>query len=331
MAGSVNWGVLSTAKIGTEKVIPAIAQCERGRVAAIASRNEQTATEAAKQLNIEKAYGEYESLLNDPDIHAIYNPLPNHLHVPWTLKALAAGKHVLCEKPVGLNTAEAVQLRDAAAATPELIVMEAFMYRFHPQWQTAKQWIDEKLIGELLSVNTVFSYFNNDPDNIRNMSGIGGGGLMDIGCYPISQARFLFDREPVRVVASLDIDPDFQVDRVASAIMDFDGRMATFTCSTQMHPYQRVNIMGTNGRIEIEIPVNTLPDKPAKLWLESGDQPAEEFVMPVCDQYTLQADAMAAAILDGEALPVSLDDAVNNMRVIEAVVDSHHSRAWVTL
>lgn len=331
MAGTVNWGVLSTAKIGTEKVIPAIQQCKRGSVTAIASRNEQTAKAAAAQLDIEKAYGDYESLLKDPDIHAIYIPLPNHMHVPWTIKALAAGKHVLCEKPVGLTADEAVQLRDVAAESPELVVMEAFMYRFHPQWQTAKQWVDEKTIGELLSVNTIFSYFNNDAGNIRNMANIGGGGLMDIGCYPISQARYLFDREPARIVASLDIDPDFNVDRVASAIMDFNGAMATFTCSTQMHPYQRVNILGTTGRIEIEIPVNAHPDKPARVWLESGDQAAEEFTMPVTDQYTLQADAMAEAILDGVALPVSLDDAVNNMRAIEACVESHYNGSWVTL
>ncbi len=330
MTKKINWGILSTAKIGTEKVIPAIQNSSRSHVMAIASRNKDTASDAAGRLGIDKVYGNYEALLADPDIDVIYNPLPNHLHVPWTIKSLDAGKHVLCEKPVALTSEEAADLRDVAAKTPELVVMEAFMYRFHPQWLAVKQWVDEKAIGDLRSIQTIFSYFNNDANNIRNQSGIGGGGLMDIGCYPISQSRFLFDREPEKVFASLDIDPDFGTDRVASAILDFGDAMATFTCSTQMHPYQRVHVLGTRGRIEIEIPFNTLPDKPARVWIDN-DNGTEEIAFPVCDQYSLQADAVADAILDGTALPVTLDDAVCNMRVIEAAVSSHGSGSWTVL
>lgn len=330
MKRKINWGVLSTARIGTEKVIPAMRQCEHGQVIAIASRQLEKAEQAASSLGISKTYGSYEALLADEEIDAIYNPLPNHLHVPWTEKALAAGKHVLCEKPVGLDAGQARQLRDMAANYPDLSVMEAFMYRFHPQWLTARRWIDEGRIGRLLTIQTMFSYFNDDAGNIRNQADIGGGGLMDIGCYPISQSRFLFNAEPERVLASMEIHPEFGVDVVASGIMEFATGTATFTCSTQMSAYQRVNIMGSHGRIEVEIPVNAPANQSTRLWLTEGDNYTEE-VIPACDQYTLQADAMADAIINGSDLPVSLDDAVSNMRVIDACVQSHRHGRWETL
>ena len=233
----IRWGILSTAKIGTQKVIPAIQQAKNCEVTAIGSRKLDTARKAASELGIEKAYGSYEALLADADIDAVYNPLPNHLHVEWTIKALAAGKHVLCEKPIGLTTSEAVLLKETAANYPHLKVMEAFMYRFHPQWVKVKQLVDEGAIGEVKTVQSFFSYFNADPGNIRNQPDIGGGALMDIGCYCIQFPRFLFGAEPEKVVGLVDRDPAMKTDRITSAMLDFgNGLSSQFTCSTQLQP-----------------------------------------------------------------------------------------------
>lgn len=253
---TVRWGILSTAKIGLDKVIPAMQRGRHSLVAAISSRNLDKAQAAAKRLNIPQAYGTYEELLADPQVDAIYNPLPNHLHVEWSIKALAAGKHVLCEKPIALTAAEGQKLVDSARAHPRLKVMEAFMYRHHPQWQKAREIVATGGIGELRTIQCFFSYFNDDPGNIRNQAEIGGGGLMDIGCYAISLSRFIFGAEPMRVCGTVDFDPSLKTDRMASAILDFGRGTATFTCSTQLSPYQRVNILGTSGRVEIEIPFN---------------------------------------------------------------------------
>lgn len=324
----IRWGIISTAKIGMEKVIPAMQQGQYCDIAAIASRNTDSAKAAALRLGIDKAYGSYEALLADPDIDAIYNPLPNHLHVPWSIKALQAGKHVLCEKPIGLNTAEAQQLADAAKQHPELKVMEAFMYRFHPQWQKARELVNAGVIGELRTIQTFFSYFNNDPDNVRNKSDIGGGGLMDIGCYPISLSRFIYNAEPKRVSAIAEYDPVFQTDRLASAIMEFATGTSTFTCSTQLTPHQRTNIYGTEGRIEIEIPVNAPPDKPTRIWHQRG-QDIEEITFDVCDQYTLQGDAFSQAVLQNQPVPTPIEDAVANMKVIDAIFASAEQGKWL--
>jgi len=228
----VRWGILSTAKIGLKQVIPAMQKGRFIEITAIASRDGEKAGQAAAELGIPKSYANYEALLADPDIDAIYNPLPNHLHVPYTIKALQAGKHVLCEKPIGLDAADAQKLIDAAKQYPHLKVMEAFMYRFHPQWQKAKAIVEQGLLGEVKTIHSFFSYFNPDPANIRNKPETGGGGLMDIGCYCISFPRFIFDREPQRLVAVADIDPALQTDRITSAILDFGtGKTATLTCS----------------------------------------------------------------------------------------------------
>jgi predicted dehydrogenase len=327
---NVRWGVLSTANIGTGKVIPAMQKGTYCEVTAIASRNLESALAAAAKLGIPKAYGSYEELLADPDIDAVYNPLPNHLHVPWSLKAIEAGKHVLCEKPIALTAAEAQTLLDAAKQHPNIKVMEAFMYRFHPQWQRAKELVASGAIGELRTVHSFFSYFNIDPNNIRNMAAIGGGGLMDIGCYNISLSRFIFGGEPRRVCSLIEYDPQFSTDRLASGMLDFGSGTATFTCSTQISPYQRVNIFGTRGRIEIEIPFNAPPDRPCRMW-HQHDGTVDEIVFDVVDQYTLQGDAFSQAILNNTAVPTPLEDAVANMRVLEAIVASARASAWVAL
>ena len=317
----VRWGILSTAKIGREKVIPAMKQSEFCEVIAIASPNKERLMEVATRLAIPKTYDTYDELLTDPEIDAVYIPLPNHLHVPWTLKAIEANKHVLCEKPIGLSSAEAIQLLEASKKKPHLKVMEAFMYRFHPQWIKTKKLVNEGKIGELKTVHSFFSYYNTDPNNIRNRKDAGGGGMMDIGCYCISFARFLFAKEPERVSGIVEYDPISKVDRLASAILDFTTGTSTFTCSTQLMPYQRVNILGTDGRIEIEIPVNTPPDKKTRIWLHTKSG-IEEITFDAVDQYRLQADEFSKAILNDTPVPTSLEDAVNNMKVIEDVFRS---------
>lgn len=323
----VRWGVLSTAKIGVEKVIPAMQKGRYSRVEAIASRDLAQARQVAGRLGIPRAYGSYEELLADVEVDAVYIPLPNHLHVPWSLKALEAGKHVLCEKPIGLTAAEAEELLEAAQRAPGLKVMEAFMYRQHPQWQRTRQLVQEGELGELRSIDSVFAYYNVDPDNIRNRPDAGGGALMDIGCYCISLARWLFGGEPDRVVGLMELDPQFKVDRLTTGILDFVGGSSAFTCATQLAYYQRVQIMGTAGRIEIEIPFNPPPDKPTRIWhqRQSGVQ---EIVFDPVDHYTLQGDAFSLAVLEDRPVPTPLADAVANMEVVEAVMRSARRNNW---
>ena len=313
----IRWGILSTAKIGVEKVIPAMLESQHCDVVGIASRDLNKAQTWTKALGLPKAYGSYEALLADPDIQAIYNPLPNHLHVPWTIKALQAGKHVLCEKPIAMTAQEAESLIQAAQTFPTLKVMEAFMYRFHPQWIKAKALVDEGQIGELRTIQSFFCYNNTDATNIRNIAEYGGGGLMDIGCYCISLARFIFNAEPISVHGKIENDPLFGTDRMASGILVFDQGTATFTCSTQLSPYQRVSILGTAGRIEIEIPFNA-PNHACRIWHQQGQDIREIHLEPT-NQYTAQCDAFSKAILKNTSVPTPLEDAVNNMKVIEAL------------
>jgi predicted dehydrogenase len=322
------WGVLSTSKFAQTKIIPAMKHCQHAEITAIASRNLEAAKEAAQRLEIAKAYGSYEELLADTELDVIYNPMPNHLHVEWSIKALEAGKHVLCEKPIGLSSAEGQRLLDAAKQHPKLKVMEAFMYRHHPQWQHAKQLVTDGKIGELRTIQSFFSYFNTDANNIRNQADIGGGAMMDIGCYNVSLSRFIFGEEPKRVLGIVERDPQFQTDRLSSGVLDFGRGTATFTCSTQLSPYQRVNIFGTEGRIEIEIPFNAPPDKPCKIWLQQGSE-IEEIVFDICDQYTIQGDLFSLAILNDTPVPTPLEDAVANMKVIEAVFESSKTGNWI--
>ncbi len=331
MPKKIRWGVLSTANIGIKKVIPGMQQGQYTSIAAIASRNLAKAQEAAATLGIPTAYGSYEELLADPNIDAVYNPLPNHLHVPWTIKAAEAGKHVLCEKPISLTVAEAETLLAVRASTG-VKIGEAFMVRLHPQWIRLRQLLDQGRIGELRAVAGFFSYFNINPANIRNQVDAGGGALMDIGCYLVQASRYAFADEPTRVVASIERDPAMHTDRLTSAILEFPGGQSIFTCSTQLVPYQRIQFLGSKGRIELEIPVNTPTDRPTRLFVDSGIDlfgggiTTETF--PACDQYTLQGDAFSKAILDDSEVPVSLEDAIRNMAVIEAIFRSGETGYW---
>jgi predicted dehydrogenase len=325
MPTKLRWGVLSTAAIGLKKVIPAMQQGELTRVTAIASRDRAKAEEPARTLGIEKVYGSYEELLADPQIDVIYNPLPNHLHVPWTIKAAEAGKHVLCEKPLSLNVAEARTLLDVQART-KVKIGEAFMVRTHPQWLRIRELIASGRIGSLRSILGFFCYNNVNPANIRNIVEYGGGALMDIGCYLINISRFLFGEEPTRVMGVVERDPEMKTDRLTSAILNFPSGQSVFTCSTQLVPCQRVNIFGTKGRIEVEIPFNAPNDRPSRIFIDDGRDlfgggvTTETF--PICDQYTIQGDAFSKAVIEDTPIPVPLEDAIKNMAVIEAIFRS---------
>ena len=332
MSKKLRWGVLSTAAIGIRKVLPAMQQGQHTTVTGIASRDLGRAQAAAAALGIAKAYGSYEELLADPEIDAIYNPLPNQLHVPWTIKAAEAGKHVLCEKPLSLTVAEAENLLAVRARTG-VQIGEAFMIRSHPQWVRLRELLHQGRIGQLRAVGGFFSYYNTDSANIRNQPECGGGALLDIGCYLIHASRFGFAEEPTRVVASIDRDPQMQIDRLTSALLEFPSGQAIFTCSTQMVAYQRVQFLGTRGRIEIEIPFNAPPDRPTRIFIDAtGDLTGSGITtetFPVCDQYTLQGDAFSRAVLEDGTAPVPLEEAILNMGVIEAVFQSARSGQWV--
>jgi len=329
----VRWGILSTANIGIKKVVPAMQKGQHVDVIAIASRDRSTAEQAARALGIPKAYGSYEELLADPEIEAIYNPLPNHMHVPWSIKAAEAGKHVLCEKPISLTVAEARTLLERQKASG-VKIGEAFMVRTHPQWLRTKELISSGRIGELRSISGFFSYFNRDPNNIRNKSEYGGGALMDIGCYPIIAARFAFGGEPTRIFGLVTRDKDMKVDYLTSAILEFPTGHAIFTCSTQLVPYQRMHFLGTKGRIEIEIPFNAPNDRPCKMFIDDGGDlfgknlTTEAF--DTCDQYTIQSDHFSRAVRGEGEVPVPVTEAIKNMAVIEAIFRSGTSGKWET-
>jgi len=324
----VVWGVLSTAKIGTEKVIPAMLRAAHVEVRAIASRSLETARATAQALGIPRAYGSYRELLADPEIEAVYNPLPNHLHVPLTLEAARAGKHVLCEKPIALDATQAEQLRACQG-----LVMEAFMVRFHPQWLHARDLVRKGRIGPLRAVQVFFSYYLDDPGNVRNQADIGGGGLYDIGCYAIVAGRFFFESDPLRAVALVDRDPALRVDRTTSGLVDFGGgRHLDFTVATQCVPYQRVQLCGTQGRIEIQIPFNAPANGATRILVDDGSaldgSGITVEILPPCDQYGLEADAFSRAVRGEIPLPYGIDDALANMRAIDALYRSERSARW---
>ena len=330
----VKWGVLGVAGIAVRKVIPAMQKGEWSEVTAIASRDPRKAKDAAAKLDIAKSYGSYEELLADPEIEAIYNPLPNHLHVPWSIKAAEAGKHVLCEKPISLTVEEGRSLL-AARDRCGVKIGEAFMVKTHPQWLRTRQLIGKGVIGKLRAIAGAFSYFNRDPQNVRNVREWGGGGLLDIGCYPITTSRWIFGEEPLRVAGLIERDPDFGIDRLSSGVMEFLSGHSVFTCSTQLVHYQRMQFLGTEGRIEIKIPFNAPNDRPCEIVIDSGKDVFGSGIrtemIPICDQYTIQGDAFSKAIRENGEVPVPLEDAIANMVVIEALFRSAETTQWERL
>lgn len=327
----LKWGVISTAKIGWEKVIPAIQLSGKNKIVAIGSENTEKAEQIANDNGIDKVYGSYDEVINDPEIDVIYNPLPNNMHVEWSIKALQAGKHVLCEKPIALTVEETQVLIDEVKKHPKLKLMEAFMYKFHPQWLKVRELVDSGVIGEVRTVNTFFSYYNVDSNNIRNRTDVGGGTLMDIGCYAISFPKFILGSEPLKVSSIMEKDPNMGTDRMTSALLSFEnGRTATFTCSTQLTKYQRCIAYGVEGYIEVEIPCNAPTNEPCKVTLKTNDK-EEIFLLGPADQYTLEADAFFDFVQNDLDMTSYLEDALGNMKVIDAVVKSAAEGKWVDI
>jgi predicted dehydrogenase len=325
----LRWGVLSTAAIGRQKVVPGIRKAERCEVIAIASRDAETARRAAMELGIPNAHGSYEELLADPDVDAVYVPLPNHLHAEWTIAAVEAGKHVLCEKPLALTAADAERMVEAADRAG-VHLMEAFMYRLHPSWIAVRELVAAGRLGDIVAIHSSFAYFNDDPANIRNVAEYGGGALYDIGCYCVNLSRMLFDAEPRRVEASISRDPDTGTDVTTSALLEFETGVASFTCSTRAEDDQQVHVHGTKGRISVAIPFNIPPDRPTEITVFAGGDPPvapdrEVLTFPTADPYTVEAERFAAAVLDGLPTPVDPSDAVANLRVIERIFAAGNS------
>ncbi len=331
MAKKIRWGVLGAAKIATTKVVPAIQQGEYSEISAIASRDLEKSRRAAQELDIPKFYGSYEELLADREIDAIYNPLPNNLHVGWTIKAAEAGKHVLCEKPIALTVKETRKLVETRDRTG-VKIQEAFMVRTHPQWLVARDLIHAGRIGKLQAINGFFSYFNDDAANIRNRIETGGGALLDIGCYCIHLSRFILGEEPRKVSALIKRDAESNVDKLTSAILDFPSCQSTFTCGTRLVPYQRMQFFGIKGRIEVEIPFNIPVDQPTEIFLDDGKDlfggRVESIEIPAANQYTIQGDLFSRAILENCEQVIALEDSVKNMSAIEAVFRAAKSGNW---
>jgi predicted dehydrogenase len=331
MSEPVRWGILGAANIAIKKIVPSMRGSSLSRVVAIGSRSLTKAREAAAQLDIPRAYGSYEELIADPDVEAIYIPLPNHLHVPWSIRAAEAGKHVLCEKPIALSAAEARMLL-AARDAHGVQIAEAFMVRTHPQWEEVERLIAYDRIGPLRLITGHFSYYRREPSDIRSHTAWGGGALMDIGCYPIFIARWMFGAEPIDVAAMLDRDPELGIDRLTAGMLRFPNGQAVFTCGGQLVPYQRVHLYGERGRIEVEIPFNAPPDAPCRIFVDDGSilggRSATVIDLPVADQYRLQSERFAAAVRGTGSVPVSVETAVGNMTVIDALFRAAESRRW---
>jgi predicted dehydrogenase len=330
MRNKVRWGVLGVASIAVRRTIPGMQKGEWSEVTAIASRDLRKAEDAARKLGVARAYGSYEELLADPDIEAIYNPLPNNLHVPWSIKAAEAGKHVLCEKPLSTTVALARKLLAVRDRTG-VKIGEAFMVRTHPRWLRARELIRGGRLGELRSISGQFSYFNRDPANIRNIHESGGGALLDMGCYPITLSRFIYGEEPVRVFGDIERDPGTLTDRLTSAILDFPSGQSTFTCSTQLVHFQRMQFLGTLGRMEIQYPINPPNDQPSQLLIDEAKVaggPVLSEAFEYADQFTIQGDLFSKAIRENGEVAVPIEDSIRNIAVIEAVFRSAESGKW---
>ena len=294
---------------------------------AVASRDAAKAKKFAQTWGFSLSYGSYEDLLSDSNVDFVYIPLPNHLHFEYIKKAADAGKPILCEKPLCLNAKEAAEAAEYCEKR-KIPLMEAFMYRFHPQWVRTAEIVKSGELGTVLATSGVFSYTNMDGENIRNKADCGGGALLDIGCYTVSSSRLLMGGEPKRVAASLIRDPVFKTDILSSAILDYgDGRTAAFTVSTQMFPHQRITAYGTSGTLSVEVPFNMFVDIPGVLTIATNIA-KREVKTEIADQYLLMYDAFARAIIEKTDVPIPISDAVANMAVLDAVFAAAVSGNW---
>jgi predicted dehydrogenase len=322
----VAWGIMSVSVHYGLRVHTYLSKSPLVQLRGIASRSRQRAEEAARDLGIPRAYGSYEELLADREIEAVYIPLPNHMHAEWVKKAADAGKHVLCEKPFAMNAREAEQAF-AHAKSKGVLVMEAFMYRYHPQWKRAREIVKAGEIGAVQAVSTLFTYMLKDPKNIRNILAAGGGGIPDIGCYAVSSARFLIGQEPTRVISLVHRDPDLGTDVLASGILDFGTTRSMFTVGTQTYPWQRVDALGSGGALSVLLPFNAYPDSPLQVSVTTGLGTREVYTPPT-DQYVEMFEAFSRAVREGGSAPTPPEDAVANMKVLDALFKSEKSGAW---
>ena len=322
----VTWGVLSLSAHYKLRIHPNVSHSPLVALRGIASRTRERAEAAARELGFPKAYASYEALLADKEIEAVYIPLPNHLHAEWVMKAADAGKHVLCEKPFALNASEAEKaIRHAERAG--VLVMEAFMYRHHPQWKHAREIIKAGEIGEIATIHTLFSYMNMDPRNIRNILEVGGGAIPDIGCYAVSSARFLLGREPTRVLSLVRRDPALKTDILSTGILDFGGARSVFTVTTQSHPAQSVEALGSGGLLAIHLPFNAYPDTPMHISVTTG-LGTREIALPATDQYVEMFEGFSRAVRGEGPVPTPPQDAIDNMKVLDALFRSEKSESW---
>jgi predicted dehydrogenase len=322
----VVWGVLSVSNHYKLRVHPNVSRSPLVQLRGIASRSADKAAAAAHDLGMAKGYGSYEELLADREIEAVYIPLPNHLHAEWMRKAADAGKHVLCEKPIAMNAKEAAEAIRYAEGRG-VRVMEAFMYRFHPQWKRVRDIVKSGEIGRIHAVSCLFSYDLKDPRNIRNILADGGGAIPDIGCYAVSSARFLLGREPERVISLFRRDPVLGTDVLSTAILDFGDARCQFTVGTQSFPCQRVDVLGSGGGISVPLPFNAFPDVPMQVSVTTG-LGTRQICTPATDQYVEMFEAYSRALRDGAPVPTPAQDAVDNMKVLDALFRSEKSGGW---
>lgn len=325
----MKFGVLGVSGHFLKRIVFPLMESETVEIYAIASRNIKRAQETAEKYGIPKFYGSYEELLDDPEIDAIFNPLPNHMHKEWIFKSADAKKHMLCEKPLTLDTEETNEVIEYIKDSG-IKLMEAFMIRFHPKWQKAKALIDNGYIGKVRHIQTVFSYNNQDPSNIRNIKEVGGGALLDIGCYAINTARYILGKAPKRVISMIDEHPEFGTDMTTSAILDYGDAVSLFTVSTSAFPQQQVKIFGTEGTLTVTIPFNDISEVPGKLLFENNSASMEIEVEPV-NQYRLMFEAYAKSIVDDTEVPLPLSDSLLNMKTIDAVFKSAKTGEWVNI
>ena len=326
---AVNWGVIGIGRQFILRVMLPMQKTESVNLYGVSSRSAEKAEETAKSYGIKRWYGSYDDLLRDREIEAVYIPLPNNMHLEWIKKAADASKHILCEKPITLNAAEAEEAFDYTEKRGVLL-MEAFMYRFHPQWIRVGELVRTGAIGSVRAVHTVFSYMNTNPSNIRNNPGMGGGALYDIGCYGVSTARYIFGREPGKVLALVKRDKTFGTDVLTSAILDFGDGHAMFSMSTQMDAWQKVDIHGTGGTIRIHVPFNAYEDVPVTVTVKSGTG-VREIPCGPSDQFGAEFDAFSRVVREGGTLPISREDTIGNMRIIDALFASGETDRWQTV